>query len=621
LYARHVFGNPALLANYARMSEGMERARRRQDVPEWLDNMVKVLVGPMGYEVFMNPVALLETFVFFNGGRFSSGFADEDASALFRFMQHTGFMPAAPLAAAFQVLGYGGSGTITDPIGANIPFGVSSTVLNVLQAHGYIDVNDGEPIPNPSQEFLRFWQEKLSGRLLPGSTRIPDPVDEDMYDREINEQILTIAIEEGIIDEDLAARAREAEDMNAVLPPEVTEAFNNPNDPLWKAAYQRVSLAKAGIEGVRMSPLGAFYPYARPAIRSEREQQYEATEPGSAERRQLNTEVALTGSVSPEASSLIATDAAYDLLGDPKSRAELNMYYSILFGNDFKGTVTIGGKAYGSPAIKRMSDDEREAMADAWAKEWGTEEVVTALQEERKAFRDAPENVDYAEYVEWRNNMRDVEGEAVGYWEEVIGSNENARYWFERLDEDQQANPAVLSSVDAYMAWKGIRGNYRSPEVLPLDDPTTRPYDPAATEGGGEAPSSGGASGAGEIKPEWIIEDIEEYQAELALWQQTLRELYPGQTVDINAIPPNARDAVRESIYNRTGLSEPRLSGRAQEYLMWASRQEAGQDTSVEAWLEWREGAKVQAEASLDTPITLDDGTTVNPAQLVGARD
>ena len=125
-------------------------------------------------------------------------------------------------------------------------------MLNVLQAHGYIDVNDGEPIPNPSQEFLRFWQEKLSG-LLPGSTRIPDPVDEDMYDREINEQILTIAIEEGIIDEDLAARAREAEDMNAVLPPEVTEAFNNPNDPLWKAAYQRVSIAKAGIEGVRMT--------------------------------------------------------------------------------------------------------------------------------------------------------------------------------------------------------------------------------------------------------------------------------------------------------------------------------------------------------------------------------
>lgn len=622
LYARHVLTNPALMAGYYRMAQYMEREREKGGVPEWLDNMVKVMTGAYGYDIFANPVAMLETFLFFGGGRFGKGFVDEDANAFWRFMQNTGFMPAAPLAAALVITGNGGSDRVPDPIGISALTRPSTVVLNALAAHGFIDpddasiwTGDGGVFTDPTEESLNFLRT-VATRYLPWVDTIPDPVASDMYHREINEQILTIAQERGLISDDIAERARAAEGIDQTLPAVVLEAINNPDSDLWQEAFRRVALSDLALEGLRANPVtGVTYPYARPTIRGERDAQYDTLPEGSPERQQLYNEAALTNTVTEAGRDLTAADQTYRFLGDPAQRKAYQSWVDIAYGDDWQGFYKIGSQRYRLADLQGMSDDQRQRAADQWARETGNTEMIEQLRETRDAFGEG--SPEYAAYQEWKRQVYDYEGGPVAYWQEITGYNQNAEWWFDHLRDDQQGSEGALTSIDAYMAFTGTRGGYKTPEALPLDDPTQRPHDPAAPQGGTGAESSGYAPGT--IKPEWIVEDIAEYQQEVAEYNATLRELFPNEPVNIEMLQPNVRSAVIQNVYDRTGQAPPELSSRAEQYLVWAREQEPGSDTSIEAWLAWR-GQQEEAIPTNAT-VTLSDGSVVDPTQYIGSLD
>lgn len=261
LYAQEIFTNPALLANYIRLNKGLEKMAEEGGYPDWMTGAIKLASNFFGFNIYVNPMQFVNTLI---TSRYPS-INPEDAATWVNILESTGLMVSGPAATALGMAGYYGDSTPPDPVGLSVITGPATDVANVVQSQ----VNpSGGPIADPVTQVMNKAATVTSG-ALPGSTKVTPRTGTEAINREINETIITIAEEKGLISADEAERARQAEATGQTLPPVVTEAMSNPDDPLYQEAYRRVSIKNVGLRAVRATPLGAAYPTVRTTQRDE----------------------------------------------------------------------------------------------------------------------------------------------------------------------------------------------------------------------------------------------------------------------------------------------------------------------------------------------------------------
>jgi hypothetical protein len=577
LYARHVLKNPWMAASYFRVMQEMEEIEGRPDVPDWMNNMVPMLRGVYGYDIFTSPLALMQGFILARQGE---EFTPEDESKAFGFLRKTGLFLGAPLAAAAHVLGFAGQGPIIDPSGVSQFTRPLVQVLNAGRAIGIVP-GDGV-IPEPTQELLQFIQRFASdfmGNTLnfPGATAIVPGDSTDLAEREINWVIIDIAGEQGLVSPDIAERAKSEENGQRYLPEDVQAAFSNPDHALWQEAYQRVSFKNLAMTGVRATPLGVTYPVA--SLASRNEVNYIAGDDTLASddplKQQAYAEREAANMISPEGAELLRLDDQYRAIGTPEQRAAYEQYNAIAY-NDADPNP---------PEMKR-------AAADMWAAQNGVALAIEELEVAREEFEQA--NPEYAAFKQFQRDVRKgavVGNERVGgpveYWQQLIGGNPSAAEYYRRLGPEGQANEFNLTSPDAFLAQQGIRGDYRSPGEMPTRDMENVPYSPTEL-----------AAGVGGTQPPYekksldqrITEDIAAYQAELAAFDKLTAQVFPGQgPIRVDQMDPMSRNSFIASMEQYYGVRPPELSSDTEMYLRWAEAQPAGSDTSPKSYAKWYE--------------------------------
>ncbi len=199
--------------------------------------------------------------------------------------------------------------------------------------------------------------------------------------------------------------------------------------------------------------------------------------------------------------------------------------------------------------------------------------------------------------------MRDAYPYLAIYRTEVSRGNPNAERYFRETEAriakeiDSQRDPAgyqaaldrATTGVGAYRAVRGIQGNLYDPAPLPTQNDRAV-YDPAMSA----AAPGGSGQQQGRYDPvAAIAEDLAAYQAANAR-ASTLMD--PGLTID--DFTPYAQAAIRQQYQVLYGEEFPELRGQVRDYVEWAALQPQGADTSIPAFVRWRDAQEAQAAAA-----------------------
>src|SRR5690606_41159400 len=105
-----------------------------------------------------------------------------------------------------------------------------------------------------------------------------------------------------------------------------------------------------------------------------------------------------------------------------------------------------------------MDREERGKLARAWLAEHGLYRTWQQTKDAQDQFLAQPENADFATFKRWQGEVYDYPGGVDAYWQQLISENENARQYYEHLDEKLPENQRqqALTSKYAYMAVRGI---------------------------------------------------------------------------------------------------------------------------------------------------------------------
>lgn len=350
LYAQEIFTNPALLANYIRMNKGLERMAEDGGYPSWLTGTIRLASNFFGFNIYANPMQFVQTLI---TARYSD-FTPDDQAGWVSWLEKTGLMVSGPAATALGMAGYTGDRTPQDPIGLSVISGPLTEVANVVQSQTNAS---GGVIADPITQAMNFAASKTSGKA-PGSAKVQPKTGTEQKNREINEVIIAIAEERGLISADEAERARQAEVTGQTLPDEVANAMSNPDDPLWQEAYRRVATKDAGLRVVRATPLGALYPSVRT---SERDRREAVNDRGTAEKTGVEGvlddvfSIARTGvpdnGRDPNPKSQVPLDQQVGPSAQPESMSPREKALRNYYGGSYQA-------AMGSTATQNQANDE-----------------------------------------------------------------------------------------------------------------------------------------------------------------------------------------------------------------------------------------------------------------------
>src|SRR5690606_27830023 len=97
----------------------------------------------------------------------------------------------------------------------------------------------------------------------------------------------------------------------------------------------------------------------------------------------------------------------YQRIGSEEARDAYSTYNAIRFG-PLQVPVVYNGVALSEGRLRLMDDDERKAIADAWAEQTGVSEQIEDIREQRKTYRE--QHPEYARYYDWQITVSDAEG-------------------------------------------------------------------------------------------------------------------------------------------------------------------------------------------------------------------
>jgi hypothetical protein len=273
----------------------------------------------------------------------------------------------------------------------------------------------------------------------------------------------------------------------------------------------------------------------------------------------------------------------YRSIGTPEARGAWSFYNNIRYGS-LEQPIIVSGQEWTPDQVAALEDGERESLADVWASEVGVSDLITGIRDERAAFRE--QHPEYDAYVTWSAQLNDYEGGPQQWWADVAQGNPNAARYYNELPEDRRADDITLTSLPAYMAFSGDQMAYWENEPLATNMPIPpTPYNPIdALSGDGESSGDSGASQQRGPTKEGLIEDYQQYQADLATYNAAASQML-GQEVNVDYLNPYERQWVSDTLAGM-GFSEPRPGRYLYDYFQWANAQQGG-DTSVDAYLAW----------------------------------
>ncbi len=567
LYTEAILRNPVYLYQFANM---VEEVQNDDDLSG--SKFYKLLVSPMGYNILANPLAMIQTFASVID---DAGYTPEGESLFGTIMRKSPVMVAPPVQFVANMAGLMGDTFAPDPVGFNKWIQLYQAGADTVNAELGLGL---PPAGNIQEQALREIRSWATSKLdwVPGIDPIPLTDAMAYKENEVRSIVAEIALDRGLDLDD----------------PIVQSSMIDPSSEMYQAAMVRYARQDVVDIALRILPVTAvLYPKSQLASPKERtlgitteQQAAEQQGVGSTQRgRDLYTERDLIYAADEGSRTIQIQEDEYKQLGTPEERAALQFSYGIQYGNA-KTPVTISGKTYSPEQLQMMDDASRETLAATWAEETGNTERVETAREERKAYREA--HPEYAAKADWANQMNDYEGGPVKWWEDTIAANPNAARYYNSLTPEQQADPQALTTVEAYLNWKGDRVNYYDPEPASVNDPTKVPYNPIATTGDESSGSTGG-SDSQEKGPtvENISTSIREYQDEVVAYNQVLSQHF-GQPVDIDQVNPMAQQAIISNMERDYGVRPPSMGGYAQDYLEWAAAQQGG-NASVAAYVDW----------------------------------
>lgn len=560
LYTASLMKHPGLMNSYLKAMEEMHE--QSEEYGEAVRGMLNVFRGYMGWNLFIRPDAFFQTFMQIGN---QQAYSPEGQTALGRFMNLSGgfFNPVIDTVA--NLTGIYGDTFPADPAMMNGHLQFVQTGIDAAKSMGWLP-NDG-----PTGNFYADWMSRLRENVsehMPWSDGIPFSESTMYARRDINYLIQDVAEESGL-------------DPNGI---EVTAAMDDPTSDLYQEAFRRYVVGRGALELSRILPTSVVYPKLRIARHDSLNNQIAAL-PDGEEKDALYTQKDLAATADPRARQLKLSANTYYNLGTPEQQEAFSTYNAIRYGG-LEEPVSIDGIWRNERWLSGLAPEDRERAADLWAEESGNVENIEALQEERRVYREA--NPDWDAYLNWSREVRNYDGGAWVYWRDLSEGNPNAERWLESQDEpvELDALERRLTGIDAYMAYMGIQASIYDPAPTSVNDPTKVPYNPADSGG------SGGSGSGGDRKPKdpavKIADDLTEYEKELQAYNDAVTAYY-GQPISMQNINPMAR-AAYEGHLRQAGITPPSLSMDAQLYLEWVAVQPPGSDTSINAFLTWREG-------------------------------
>jgi hypothetical protein len=310
---------------------------------------------------------------------------------------------------------------------------------------------------------------------------------------------------------------------------------------------------------------------------------------------------------SEEAGTLDLERNTLDQLGTDAQRALYEGWNSIAY-DTLPGYAVeiIGGETWYGYQVNDLSQEDRMALADAWALENGPAGADTDPGDgiepkgELELYRD-----ERSEYIagtdelkgfeEHKDRVKDFDGGAAAFREYAAKESDEFAQAMEQqrtMFEERGYVPSVIerrldqwaASADGYNALRGVRNKMSDPE--PLDTPTELPMSNAETKAMVEeavADGVGAAGGGGYDQergmPQWQSDLVDEWQGYRAILDAFEAEYGPVS----NFQSDQGQASVARYITENGGV-EP--SRNLTEYLNWSMDEEAaGRDGSLEAFL------------------------------------
>jgi hypothetical protein len=266
-----------------------------------------------------------------------------------------------------------------------------------------------------------------------------------------------------------------------------------------------------------------------------------------------------------------------------KAFAEI-AYPDALAGYDNGDVVTIHGQNYTRTDLLKLTQDEREALADAWITQHGGSEELDAYNTERKAFVTA--NPEFGSFKEWEHTAYGYDGGLHAFRMNRAAGNPNFKAAMDRQREYLKStgvDASVLESeldqwaagIDAYKASQGIRNSVYDPNAVGTGDQATVDMLAQATGGGGAAEKK--------TPIEKTRDSVQKYVEKIdAIVAQLNAAGFDVTAQDVVFAKPMYRKVF--ALYD-----VPPLSEEANLYEQWVLMQPAGTDTSVDAWITYLE--------------------------------
>lgn len=565
LYMAALIKNPGVLNAYAKMIEEMNAQAESGRYGDSVAGFLKVMGSFGGFNLFIRPDAFFQTAYSFYE---QAGYTPEGENQFGRFLRESPFMMNPLIETVVNLSGAMGDTWVPDPLQLGTWNRLVSTTIDAAKVR---TSDDATPTGLAYSDYVSEFRSMTSG-IIPGTEHI-NAKDSLRGQREINYLIQDIAEEQGL----------------DPLGVEAMAASQDPSHPMYQEAFRRYANANAGLAAARVSPAAVLYPRLRLDRPDELRAGINALPEGDPGRDSLYDQRTAGYLNDPAARALFQQQQEYAALGTPEEQAAWSTYNDIRYGG-LEEPVTINGVAVNDGSLRRLSNDERERVADLWAQQSGNAERVASIQAQRKTYREA--HPELAAYTDWANSVRDYEGGVQGYWEDTAEGNPNAARWLETLDEPMTMDDLErqLTSVEAYHAWKGTQATVFDPNPISVNTGQGQPY-------------SAGAAGTGpggvppyETDPVARIEgDLADYQRDMALYDQAAAQVF-GEPVNMAGLNPMARSAYDDAL-RTAGVREPSLSGDARQYLEWAQQQPPNGDRSVAAFVAWEEQFKAQTNS------------------------
>ena len=565
LYTEAIARDPVYLYQFTKL---MESIRDDDDLSG--TKFAKWIQTPFGYNTLIRPDAFFATFASFWD---DAGYTPEGENILGKMIRNSPIMVNPVISLVTNMLGMQGEAFLPDPAGLNKFIQFAQMGIDNANAEFGWNLPPARNFQEDGLAWLRTFTTKNLD-FVPGINAVEytDPM--AYKENEIRSIIAELALGRGLSLDD----------------PIVQQAMVDPESELYQSAMKRYARQDALDITLRILPITAvLYPKSQlaspkertAAIEKEREGRVEGSTPTALEE-QLYTERDLIAADSEYSRTMQVQQDEYQAIGTPEEQGAFRLFNAIKYGNT-EEEIWISGTRYTPQDLMAMDEPSREALATTWATESGQTDAIAVVVDGRKAYRD--EHPEYAEYTAWGSQARDYEGGVQQWWIDTIKGNPNAARWYNAQTPEDKANVQHLTSVEAFMAYKGESLAYYDSEPIPTRNMDAIPYGAGetTTSGTGSSTSTGSDSYTPTIQN--ISEEITTYQTEMVAYNQYVSQMFGGQQVDVDLLNPMAKQAV-ESNLRDMGIEKPRMGSNLYGYMQWAEKAGGG-DQSVAAYLKW----------------------------------